>query len=130
MLAKVPADAVETDTATQETPVKQRSAIAGILATAALAFAISLSANAENGSARRVSVDTAVDAAINGKVAAALMSDPGLLGARIDVDTHDGIVRLAGTVVGAADLRRALDIASQVEGVRRVDNLLEVTRRP
>ncbi|MCB1889555.1 MAG: BON domain-containing protein [Rhodocyclaceae bacterium] len=110
--------------------MKQRSAIAGILATAALAFAISLSANAENGSARRVSVDTAVDAAINGKVAAALMSDPGLLGARIDVDTHDGIVRLAGTVVGAADLRRALDIASQVEGVRRVDNLLEVTRRP
>ncbi len=117
-------------TALKETHVKQRSVIAGILATTALAFAVSLSAKAENDTPRTVSANTAVDAAINGKVAAALMSDPGLLGARIDVDTHDGVVKLAGTVVGAGDLRRALDLASQVEGVRRVDNLLEVARRP
>ncbi|MCB1956920.1 MAG: BON domain-containing protein [Rhodocyclaceae bacterium] len=110
--------------------MKQRSAIAGILATSAIAFAISLSASAQGDAVRVVSRDTAMDAAINGRVAAALMSDPGLLGARIDVDTENGVVKLAGTVMGAAELHRALDIAAQVDGVRRVDNLLEVARRP
>lgn len=69
---------------------------------------------------------TAIDAAINGKVAAALMSDPGLMGARIDVDTQDGVVRLKGTVVNATETLRALQLAADVEGVRQVDNQLEV----
>ncbi|MCB1910185.1 MAG: BON domain-containing protein [Rhodocyclaceae bacterium] len=104
----------------------RRRVVADILATTALAFAIGVGAQAaEDAGLRRVG-DTAIDAAINGKVAAALMSDPGLLGARIDVDTRNGIVSLAGTVIADRELRRALDIASEIEGVRRVDNLLRV----
>lgn len=110
--------------------MKQRSAIAAILATTAVAFALSAGARADEPTTATYQPDTAVDAAINGKVAAALMSDPGLLGARIDVDTRDGVVSLAGTVVQAQEVRRAMAIASQVEGVRRVDNMLEVVRKP
>ncbi|MCB1914775.1 MAG: BON domain-containing protein [Rhodocyclaceae bacterium] len=107
----------------------RRSAIAGILSTTALAFAVGTAAQAADEAGLRRVGDTAVDAAINGKVAAALMSDPGLLGARIDVDTSDGVVSLAGTVIGEREIRRALDLASDVDGVRRVDNLLRVERR-
>lgn len=74
----------------------------------------------------RAAADSPADAAINGKVAAALMSDPGLLGARINVDTRMGVVSLDGSVEGPRELRRALELAAGVDGVRRVDNRLEV----
>ena len=106
--------------------MSRHSVIANNLKTSAIAFSISLGAQAADGAAAQRFGDTAMDAAINGKVAAALMSDPGLLGARIDIDTQNGIVSLAGTVIGEREVRRALDIASDIEGVRRVDNLLQV----
>ena len=110
----------------KECIVSRRSVIANILKTTAIAFSISVGAHAADSGAAQGIGDTAMDAAINGMVAAALMSDPGLLGARIDIDTQDGIVSLAGTVIGEREVRRALDIASDIEGVRRVDNLLQV----
>ncbi len=100
--------------------------IARILTTTALAFAIGPNAMADELAALQPRVDASLDAAINGKVAAALMSDRGLLGARIDVDTRNGIVSLDGTVAAEHELRRALEIASRVEGVRQVDNQLQV----
>jgi hyperosmotically inducible protein len=45
---------------------------------------------------------------------------------RIDVDTTDGVVTLSGTVAGAADRRRASQVANTVKGVRQVVNHLQL----
>jgi hyperosmotically inducible protein len=68
---------------------------------------------------------TAVDdAAITAKVKTAIMAEPGLKAAAINVDTKDAVVTLTGTV--PAPLKdRAKEIASSVNGVRSVqDNLV------
>lgn len=99
--------------------------LAKILSTTALAFSIPGAAIGADAGPPALG-GTALDAAINGRVAAALMSDPGLEGARIVVDTEDGVVRLEGTVAQRGETGRALELAAGVEGVRRVDNYLAV----
>lgn len=110
--------------------MKHRNSLATIIAVTASAFLIAASAVAADGVALGAGSQalggTALDAVINGRVAAALMSDPGLQGARIVVDTQDGVVHLKGTVAEGRETGRALEIASGVEGVRRVDNFLAV----
>jgi hyperosmotically inducible periplasmic protein len=57
------------------------------------------------------------DAAITGKVKAAMIAEPGLKSMQIDVDTKNGIVTLTGTVDTALDKERALQLAQTVNGV-------------
>ena len=109
--------------------MNHRKVIATIISTSALAFSVQLPVLAADGRTGNTSSSlsgTALDAVINGKVAAALMSDPGLSGSRIEIDTHDGIVSLRGEVSGPRETRRALELVASVDGVRRVDNLLEL----
>lgn len=70
--------------------------------------------------------DKASDAAITGKVNAALVGDPQLSMLQINVDTTQGQVRLTGTAPDAASRERATALARGVEGVQSVDNALTV----
>ena len=69
---------------------------------------------------------TAVDdAAITAKVKTAIMAEPGLKAMEINVDTKDAVVTLTGTVPSAPLKDRAKEIATNVSGVKSVqDNLV------
>jgi len=65
------------------------------------------------------------DATITTKVKAAVLAEPGLKSLKIDVDTKDAVVTLAGTVDTPELKQRATQIAQNVGGVRSVvDNLV------
>jgi hyperosmotically inducible protein len=66
------------------------------------------------------------DAAITSKVKANLFRDDRLSGFAIDVDTFKGDVTLTGGVNSEADKQRATELARNVEGVRKVNNLLKL----
>jgi len=63
------------------------------------------------------------DAALTAKVKAALLADKDVRGARIDVDTQDGVVTLSGKVADA-EADRAVEISRAVEGVKLVESRL------
>lgn len=67
-----------------------------------------------------------VDTALNEKVISALQTDPGLVGSKLAVVTHSGIVTLTGTVPNESVLRRTLELASNVRGVREVRSSLVI----
>lgn len=64
------------------------------------------------------------NAALTGKVKAALASDVGLKTVRIDVDSLDGVVTLKGNVDSADTKRRVEATAKKVSGVTEVRNQL------
>ena len=65
------------------------------------------------------------DAAITAKVKTAIMAEPGLKSMDINVDTKDAVVTLTGTVPSAPLKDRAKEIATNVSGVKSVqDNLV------
>lgn len=66
------------------------------------------------------------DAGITAKVKASLAADPTLSAIRIDVDTHDGIVTLKGPAPDEKSRDRAGVLAAAPDGVRGVDNQLQV----
>lgn len=70
--------------------------------------------------------DTVADAAITVAVNAALAKDAQLSVLRIDVDTVDGRVVLAGKAPDDAARQRAGELAQRVHGVKSVDNRLAV----
>ena len=66
------------------------------------------------------------DGAITTKVKAALFAEPGLKTLQIEVDTHDAVVTLTGSV-DTPELRdRAVKIAGSLSGVRQVVDKLVV----
>lgn len=66
------------------------------------------------------------DAVITTTVNAEFARDSGLSATKIDVDTKEGRVALHGTAKSAVDRDRATQIASNVKGVRSVDNQLTI----
>jgi len=64
------------------------------------------------------------DRAITSRVEDKIQTDNQLEGASIIVDTRDGEVTLKGTVNSQADVIRAAQLASYVDGVKKVDNRL------
>lgn len=69
------------------------------------------------------------DAGITAKVKTRLLGDPDVSGLRIDVDTHDRIVTLTGTVSSSAEQTRAMELAGKVDNVIRVEDRLTVRPR-
>jgi osmotically-inducible protein OsmY len=70
--------------------------------------------------------ETVSDATISTKVQAKLTSDRMSNFTRVDVDTERGVVNLSGVVDSADQKARAAELARQVEGVKRVNNNLQV----
>jgi hyperosmotically inducible periplasmic protein len=68
------------------------------------------------------------DAALTAKVRSALIAEPGLNSLTIDVEASAGIVTLRGTADTAANRDKAVQLASNVEGVKSVRNDLVVVK--
>ena len=68
----------------------------------------------------------AEDVAVTAKVNAALAGDSRLSALKINVDTVDGRVSLHGFAPDADSRQRATELAKAVEGVKDVDNQLQV----
>ena len=62
------------------------------------------------------------DAVITTKVKAAVLEEPSLKSAEINVETFKGIVQLTGFVRSRADINKAAEIAKGVKGVKSVKN--------
>ena len=70
--------------------------------------------------------NSADDAAVTTKVKAALFAEPGLKTLQINVDTHDAVVTLGGTVDSDTLRQRAVQIATATNGVRQVVDKLVI----
>jgi osmotically-inducible protein OsmY len=66
------------------------------------------------------------DAAITTRVKKAIYDEPALKVGDISVKTDDKVVQLSGSVKSRAEQRKAAEVASKVEGVKRVKNDLLV----
>jgi hyperosmotically inducible protein len=75
-------------------------------------------------------VDAVDDAAITTRVKSALLTDPLLKGASIEVTTVNGVVTLQGSVNDEPDIARAIEVANTQRGVKSVQNNLVVKVMP
>lgn len=66
------------------------------------------------------------DAAITSAVKTKFIAEPGVSGLKIDVDTNDHIVTLTGMVKSKAEANKAMAIARDTKGVKRVVNHLKI----
>jgi osmotically-inducible protein OsmY len=62
------------------------------------------------------------DSVITTKVKAAILAEPTLKSAEINVETFKGVVQLSGFVTSKADIDRAVAVARGVKGVTSVKN--------
>jgi osmotically-inducible protein OsmY len=62
------------------------------------------------------------DSAITTKVKAAILGEPGLKSAEINVETFKGVVQLSGFVSSRDDINKAAKLAREVNGVKSVKN--------
>jgi osmotically-inducible protein OsmY len=69
------------------------------------------------------------DSVITGKVKAALVADPTTKAHQISVETFKGTVQLNGFVDDSTARKRAAEIAGNVEGVKDVQNNLELREK-
>jgi hyperosmotically inducible protein len=60
------------------------------------------------------------DSAITAKVKAAILNEPNLSAAEINVETFRGVVQLSGFVSSRADMTKAVEVARGVGGVKSV----------
>jgi hyperosmotically inducible protein len=68
------------------------------------------------------------DTAITAAVKAEILAEPGLKVLQIDVETKDGKVTLTGSADSAESVKKAEQIASNVSGVKGVENRLVVAK--
>ena len=62
------------------------------------------------------------DSVVTSKVKAAILNEPGLKSAEINVETFKGVVQLSGFVSSRAEINQALAVARGVNGVKSVKN--------
>ena len=62
------------------------------------------------------------DAVITGKIKAAVLEEPSLKSAEINVETSKGTVQLSGFVRSRADINKAVEVAKGIAGVKSVKN--------
>ena len=92
---------------------------------AALLMAISLSDCA--GSSTKESTGGYIDdTVITTKVKTALFSDKDIKSSEINVQTFKGRVQLSGFVSSSADAKRAVEVTRKVQGVRVVENDMQI----
>ena len=70
--------------------------------------------------------DFITDAAITSEVKTKFLAEPGVSGLKINIDTNNGVVTLSGDVKSKAEADKAIAIARQSAGVKRVVNNLRV----
>jgi len=66
------------------------------------------------------------DSVITTKVKAAILNEPTLSSAEINVETLQGVVQLSGFVNSSADISKAVAVARSVGGVKSVKNDMQL----
>ena len=66
------------------------------------------------------------DTVITTKVKAAVLNEPSLKSAEINVETFKGVVQLSGFVSSQANINKAVEVARSVPGVKSVKNDMRV----
>ena len=66
------------------------------------------------------------DSVITTKVKTAILNEPGLSSAEINVETFKGEVQLSGFVKSRADINKAVAVARSVGGVKSVKNSMQL----
>jgi len=66
------------------------------------------------------------DAAVTSELKTKFLAEPGVSGLDIHVDTNNGVVTLTGTVKSKAEANKAMMIARDSKGVKRVVNHMKV----
>ena len=94
-----------------------------------LALSLILSAAGCTATTGRSTGQNVDDATITASVKSKLVADRAANLTRVDVDTTNKVVALNGVVESPAQKRRAEELAKQVNGVRRVDNNLQIQGR-
>ena len=77
-------------------------------------------------SVQSASSDAITDSVITAKIKAGILSDPGMTGADVSVNTDRGVVSLAGIVKSQEQAAIASAHAQRQDGVMRVDNQLSL----
>jgi hyperosmotically inducible periplasmic protein len=96
------------------------------LALVALLFVLAASCQSMTGKTAGQNVD---DATITASVKSTLVADKAANLTRVDVDTTLGVVSLNGVVESPDQKSRAEQLASRVDGVRKVVNNLQIQKR-
>ena len=96
------------------------------LALVALLFVLAASCQSMTGKTAGQNVD---DATITASVKSTLVADKAANLTRVDVDTTLGVVSLNGVVESPEQKSRAEQLASRVDGVRKVVNNLQIQKR-
>jgi osmotically-inducible protein OsmY len=66
------------------------------------------------------------DTVITSKVKAAILEEPGLKSAEINVETFKGVVQLSGFVSSRARINKAVELAHGVRGVKSVKDDMRI----
>ncbi len=66
------------------------------------------------------------DTVITSKVKAAILNEPSLKSAEINVETFKGVVQLSGFVSSQANVNKAIQVARSVPGVNSVKNAMQL----
>jgi len=66
------------------------------------------------------------DTVITTKVKAAILDEPSLQSAEINVETFKGVVQLSGFVNSRADINKAVEVTRRVSGVQSVKNSMRL----
>ena len=69
------------------------------------------------------------DTVLTSKVKAAVLNEPSLSSAEINVETFKGVVQLSGFVNSQADINTAAQVARRVDGVKSVKNSMVLKGR-
>lgn len=103
--------------------------IATLMATSAIALGLTTVLQAAEPAANdaTIAAPNAKDAQLRDQVSAALRADPGLAESRIAVDAAAGVVTLRGELRDEASVSRAMALVASLDGVKRVENGLEVS---
>jgi hyperosmotically inducible periplasmic protein len=100
----------------------RRNLVPVLIIAASLSAGLGLTAFAIENPQATANTGESLDAALNDKVETLLRTDIGLAGSRFRVHTSAGVVTVGGSVPDENSLRRALDLASSVKGVREIRN--------
>ena len=77
------------------------------------------------GETNTVDTDENVDSAITARVKVAIHGEPSLKDEGISVETHQGTVRLTGSVSSILVMEKAIEVARGVEGVKDVKDEMQ-----
>lgn len=92
----------------------------------AAAAAMTLGACAHHQPEQRSATEYTDDEAINTQVQTAVLGVPGVHANAIQINTHEGVVKLRGKVDNQMAAQNAIQAARQVAGVKTVDYDLDV----